>query len=37
MTHDEGLRETYAGVWQGLTHEEIIARHGERVRRVEAR
>jgi probable phosphoglycerate mutase len=26
---DEGLRETYAGVWQGLTHEEIIERHGE--------
>ncbi|MFE9097700.1 histidine phosphatase family protein [Streptomyces sp. NPDC007264] len=26
---DEGLRETYAGVWQGLTHEEIIARYGE--------
>ncbi|MFI1968120.1 phosphoglycerate mutase [Streptomyces cinnamoneus] len=22
------LRETYAGVWQGLTHEEIIERHG---------
>ncbi|MDH6551342.1 broad specificity phosphatase PhoE [Streptomyces sp. SAI-041] len=29
VAHDEGLRETYAGVWQGLTHEEIIARHGE--------
>ncbi|CAM5674605.1 hypothetical protein SFUMM280S_01868 [Streptomyces fumanus] len=30
MTHDEGLRETYAGVWQGLhASEEIIARHGE--------
>ena len=29
VTHDEGLRETYAGVWQGLTHEEIIGRHGE--------
>ncbi len=28
VTHDESLRETYAGVWQGLTHEEIIARHG---------
>ncbi|MBT2386290.1 histidine phosphatase family protein [Streptomyces sp. ISL-11] len=26
---DAGLRETYAGVWQGLTHDEIIARHGE--------
>ena len=29
IAHDEGLRETYAGDWQGLTHEEIIARHGE--------
>jgi probable phosphoglycerate mutase len=29
VTLDEGLRETYAGVWQGLTHEEIIARYGE--------
>ncbi|MEV5804725.1 histidine phosphatase family protein [Streptomyces parvulus] len=29
VTLEEGLRETYAGVWQGLTHEEIIARHGE--------
>ncbi|MER5441465.1 histidine phosphatase family protein [Streptomyces sp. NPDC002790] len=28
-TYDEGLRETYAGEWQGLTHEEIIARFGE--------
>ncbi|MEH6375972.1 histidine phosphatase family protein [Streptomyces sp. KLMMK] len=27
-THAE-LRETYAGVWQGLTHDEIIERHGE--------
>lgn len=26
---EEGLRETYAGSWQGLTHAEIIARHGE--------
>ncbi|MFJ4471055.1 histidine phosphatase family protein [Streptomyces sp. NPDC089424] len=26
---DEALRETYAGVWQGLTHDEIISRHGE--------
>ncbi|MFI9718314.1 histidine phosphatase family protein [Streptomyces sp. NPDC052396] len=26
---DAGLRETYAGVWQGLTHEEIIERYGE--------
>lgn len=23
------LRETYAGSWQGLTHDEILARHGE--------
>ncbi|MFJ1649932.1 histidine phosphatase family protein [Streptomyces sp. NPDC088337] len=29
VARDEGLRETYAGVWQGLTHEEIIDRHGE--------
>ena len=29
VTPEEGLRETYAGVWQGLTHEEIIARHGD--------
>lgn len=29
VTLEEGLREIYAGVWQGLTHEEIIARHGE--------
>ncbi len=29
VTHDEGLRETYAGVWQGLTHEEIIAQYGD--------
>ncbi|WP_077798826.1 histidine phosphatase family protein [Streptomyces sp. JHA26] len=29
VTLEEGLRETYAGVWQGLTHEEIIARYGE--------
>ncbi|MET9497313.1 histidine phosphatase family protein [Streptomyces sp. NPDC006552] len=28
-TYEEGLRETYAGAWQGLTHEEIIAVHGE--------
>ncbi|RWZ74806.1 histidine phosphatase family protein [Streptomyces albidoflavus] len=27
--HDPALRETYAGDWQGLTHEEIIAAHGE--------
>ncbi|WP_282798165.1 histidine phosphatase family protein [Streptomyces sp. CC224B] len=29
VTHDEALRETYAGRWQGLTHEEIIERYGE--------
>jgi broad specificity phosphatase PhoE len=29
VTHDEALRETYAGVWQGLTHEEIVVRYGE--------
>jgi glucosyl-3-phosphoglycerate phosphatase len=29
VTHDEGLRETYAGVWQGLTHDEIIASYGD--------
>ncbi|CAK7284632.1 Glucosyl-3-phosphoglycerate phosphatase [Streptomyces misionensis JCM 4497] len=29
VVREEGLRETYAGVWQGLTHEEIIARHGD--------
>ncbi|HZG06384.1 MAG TPA: histidine phosphatase family protein [Streptomyces sp.] len=29
VVHDQGLRETYAGVWQGLTHEEIIERYGE--------
>ncbi len=29
VTPEEGLRETYAGVWQGLTHDEIIARYGE--------
>ncbi|MBB1254731.1 histidine phosphatase family protein [Streptomyces alkaliterrae] len=29
VTHYEELRETYAGVWQGLTHDEIVARYGE--------
>ncbi|WP_055702803.1 MULTISPECIES: histidine phosphatase family protein [Streptomyces] len=29
VTHEEALRETYAGEWQGLTHDEIIARFGE--------
>ena len=27
--HDKALRETYAGKWQGLTHEEIVERYGE--------
>ncbi|MET8554933.1 histidine phosphatase family protein [Streptomyces sp. NPDC004959] len=29
ITFDRGLRETYAGKWQGLTHEEILERHGD--------
>ncbi|KAA6221930.1 histidine phosphatase family protein [Streptomyces albofaciens JCM 4342] len=29
VTYDEALRETYAGAWQGLTHEEIVERYGE--------
>ncbi|MFI6942741.1 histidine phosphatase family protein [Streptomyces sp. NPDC050418] len=29
VTHEEGLRETFAGAWQGLTHEEIVERYGE--------
>lgn len=29
VTHDENLRETYAGEWQGLTHDEIVGRFGE--------
>ncbi|SCK17780.1 histidine phosphatase family protein [Streptomyces sp. WMMB 322] len=29
VTHDEALRETYAGAWQGLTHEEIVERYGD--------
>ncbi|MET9517814.1 histidine phosphatase family protein [Streptomyces sp. NPDC002994] len=29
VTHDAALRETYAGAWQGLTHDEIIGRFGE--------
>ncbi|MFE7426614.1 histidine phosphatase family protein [Streptomyces sp. NPDC014735] len=29
VAHDAGLRETYAGAWQGLTHEEIVGRYGE--------
>ncbi len=29
VSYDEALRETYAGAWQGLTHEEIQASFGE--------
>ncbi|MDT3396996.1 histidine phosphatase family protein [Streptomyces sp. B1866] len=29
VSYDAGLRETYAGVWQGLTHAEIRERYGE--------
>ncbi|MER5945097.1 histidine phosphatase family protein [Streptomyces sp. NPDC001904] len=29
ITYDEGLRETYAGAWQGLTHDEIQEQYGE--------
>ncbi|WP_156721826.1 histidine phosphatase family protein [Streptomyces apocyni] len=29
ISYDDSLRETYAGQWQGLTHDEIIARFGE--------
>ncbi|MET7359537.1 histidine phosphatase family protein [Streptomyces sp. NPDC005562] len=29
VAYEEGLQETYAGEWQGLTHDEIIARFGE--------
>ncbi|MER7723402.1 histidine phosphatase family protein [Streptomyces sp. NPDC096323] len=29
VAHDPGLRETYAGAWQGLTHEEIVGRYGD--------
>ncbi|MES9587561.1 histidine phosphatase family protein [Streptomyces sp. NPDC059118] len=29
VAHDAGLRETYAGAWQGLTHEEILGQYGE--------
>ncbi|MFE4874986.1 histidine phosphatase family protein [Streptomyces sp. NPDC056682] len=29
VEHDSGLRETFAGAWQGLTHEEIVAQYGE--------
>ncbi|MEU5050116.1 histidine phosphatase family protein [Streptomyces sp. NPDC021096] len=29
VSHHPELRETYAGTWQGLTHEEISERYGE--------
>ncbi|MFI5804617.1 histidine phosphatase family protein [Streptomyces sp. NPDC051561] len=29
ITHDASLRETYAGAWQGLTHDEIVAAYGD--------
>ncbi|MER5771163.1 histidine phosphatase family protein [Streptomyces sp. NPDC001985] len=29
VQYDEALRETWAGVWQGLTHQEIIERYTE--------
>lgn len=29
VAHDAALRETYAGAWQGLTHEEIVGQYGE--------
>jgi len=29
VSYDAGLRETYAGAWQGLTHREILAAYGE--------
>ncbi|OEV02725.1 histidine phosphatase family protein [Streptomyces oceani] len=29
VSHDENLRETYAGAWQGLTHDEIVERYAE--------
>ncbi|MEV8535130.1 histidine phosphatase family protein [Streptomyces sp. NPDC051211] len=29
VEHDQALRETYAGEWQGLTHDEILAKYGE--------
>ncbi|WP_434600374.1 histidine phosphatase family protein [Streptomyces sp. A5-4] len=28
VTYDAALRETYAGAWQGLTHDEIIKQFG---------
>ncbi|MFD9357380.1 histidine phosphatase family protein [Streptomyces sp. NPDC060031] len=29
VTHSAALRETYAGEWQGLTHDEIVKKYGE--------
>ncbi|MFE2287044.1 histidine phosphatase family protein [Streptomyces sp. NPDC059443] len=29
VVHDEALRETFAGEWQGLTHDEILEKYGE--------
>ncbi|AXE77847.1 MULTISPECIES: histidine phosphatase family protein [Streptomyces] len=29
VAHEAGLRETYAGAWQGLTHKEIVELYGE--------
>jgi probable phosphoglycerate mutase len=29
VSHDAGLRETYAGVWQGMTNVEIRQRYGD--------
>lgn len=29
VTFDANLRETYAGVWQGMSHQEIIAQFGD--------
>lgn len=29
VAHDAALRETYAGEWQGLTHDEILGKYGE--------
>ncbi len=29
VSYDATLRETFAGAWQGLTHDEIVARFGE--------
>ncbi|MFC5150920.1 histidine phosphatase family protein [Streptomyces amakusaensis] len=29
VQYDQALRETYAGVWQGLSHQEIIKRYGD--------